>query len=86
MTAASRQSLRKGVMTFVHYGIHVSVNDKYAFSGRSTIFNHTILKYLNNRPNINKFNKIAEEFVEFWHIYSNRVSLVRWNIGYAFVR
>jgi hypothetical protein len=35
MTKASHQSLRKDVMTFIHYGIHVSVHDMYAFSGRT---------------------------------------------------
>jgi hypothetical protein len=32
---AGHQSLRKDVMTFFHYGIHLSVNDTYAFSGRT---------------------------------------------------
>ena len=33
---AGHQSLRKDVMTFLHYMIYLSVNDKYAFSGRTT--------------------------------------------------
>ncbi len=33
---AGHQSLRKDIMTFLHYMIYLSVNDKYAFSGRTT--------------------------------------------------
>jgi hypothetical protein len=36
MTKASHQSLRKDVMTFFHYMIYLSLNDKYAFPGRTT--------------------------------------------------
>jgi hypothetical protein len=32
---AGHQSLRKDVMTFFHSMIYLSLNDKYAFSGRS---------------------------------------------------
>jgi hypothetical protein len=32
---AGHQSLRKDIMTFFHYMIYLSLNDKYAFSGRT---------------------------------------------------
>ena len=35
MTKASHQSLRKDLMTFFDYMIYLSVNDEYAFSGRT---------------------------------------------------